>query len=119
MKGIFDLFLDDELRRPGDVSELAADVTSLLKVARKQAEQLKVLYATIDVLTDVLEERGLIDEATLFARAADRLRLQEAAPPPPREMLSCGRCGANLPKSMTTTTPDGVLCDACFETGAG
>ena len=144
MRGIIDLFFDNDSRQRRDINQaqdnlafvqqyaagLDENVQRMFQTIRGQAEQLRVLAATVEVLMDTLEERGLLDETTLRARVADRLEPPEPPPaeasgspyrgtqptarPADEQQLPCTNCGTHVPASMTTMTENGVVCDDCM-----
>jgi hypothetical protein len=140
MKTLVDLFFDNDARQRRDINEADSNITFLqqyasglddnlqrmIRLAYGQSEQIKLLTTTVEVLIDALEERGLIDETTLRARLADRMKPRpppipaddRAAGPyrqaPAEETTACTNCGTRVPLSATTMTEDGAVCDDCM-----
>jgi hypothetical protein len=135
-----------------DVSALAAterantdlltyELNGLRQALGEKTVEVDHLRCALSSLTQLLVERGVLDEESVKARFDEAVAelSRDAAPPPepadatgspyrdaspaeeeaeeePPEMVQCQGCGKSVPAARTNVTARGVLCDACFGT---
>ncbi|MCA9676646.1 MAG: hypothetical protein H6709_19510 [Kofleriaceae bacterium] len=103
------------------VDEIDADVNAVAKANRMLRDQVRQLSTVVVVLLEQLEARGVVDLGELQAAVEDALRPPAAAADGsvPARMVTCAKCGAEVPSNQTTITDKlGEVCDACFDATA-
>ncbi len=86
---------------------LASQAARVAQLEREVARQ----SVALNVLTQLLIERGGVDGASLKARFdAAMAQLQAQA-----SLVTCGRCKRQVEKRKTRIGPDGALCEPCYQ----
>ena len=125
---LLDLFLSDETRqnyRIADAAQAAADARFYGKLTEASVEQLRTqvmaqreqiieLWATVGVLTAILQEAGVVDPQILRYRVEAALAEHAEAARPENQTTNCTRCGSTVAMTQTTYSSDGeIVCDRC------
>jgi hypothetical protein len=139
-RGWFSSMFDSDWKQRQDLYEAEDDINFLKNYAANVDGNVNVLRMqvvrlakTVEILIDMLEDKGHLDEERLQERVEAAF-----APPPPRTApiahaggdpyrsmpaetaqrpvakTICIRCNANVPVTMTTLTETGAMCDHCF-----
>jgi hypothetical protein len=117
------------------VEGLTGQVRRLAQLGQEQGQQIVRLQAVVDLLLDLVVEKGLVDADHLRDRVQTVLAALEPPPPPvvtaaagpyrsgpaplpaPERQTACVRCGQQVPLSKTVMTAEGEVCDACHLRG--
>jgi hypothetical protein len=145
-------FLNNEWHQRQAINDAAAEINSLraersdahgainrlFALDRAQGQELAALRVTVEVLSNLLIESGVVDEKSLRYRIeaawANQELLEPPAPPPsayetlsapvaaapppapepvPDQPVECARCFEKVPRSRTQITEQGTVCDLC------
>lgn len=111
-----------------DDSHLVAAEAALRRLVRAQGAQIEslsgavaVLSATMDLLGELVVEKGLVDEAEFYDRLIDVVtsaqapRAEQATAAKPLDLtpVVCVWCGGTFPRSEMTPAPTGAMCANC------
>jgi hypothetical protein len=130
----------DSLRalEAADTAYLAHRLIQVQEALGEKIVEVDRLRCALSSLTQLLVERGVVDEASIKTRFDEALSelARSSQPPPSRsaqppsgnpyrdaptsdeepapDVVKCQGCGQTVPAGQSNVTPRGVLCDACY-----